>query len=78
MSMDFDTRDCDGKEEVQTSEHVEAALMEGLDLLHEETPEVGYSRAQSFSEVGMLTTNNGLVLKLANGHVYQISIVRSK
>jgi hypothetical protein len=42
-----------------------------------ETHGVEWTFAESFEEGGVLTTDRGLTIKLADGHEYQITIVRS-
>lgn len=47
-----------------------AAECEGLDLSN--------AQASSYREMGVLTRDDGLVLKLADGSEFQITIVRSR
>jgi hypothetical protein len=35
-------------------------------------------RVQSFEEAGVLTTNNGLVVRTSDGSEFQITIIQSK
>ena len=52
---------------------------EQVDLEEIDTEHVlGGCRVATFEERGVLTRNEGLVLRLADGSEYQITIVRSK
>lgn len=37
----------------------------------------GEARTQSFADAGVLTTNEGIVLRLPDGREFQITVVRS-
>ena len=54
-------------------------LEEVLETLEpEEFPEFDELRTQSFEQGGILTRNEGLVVRLTTGEEFQITIVRSR
>ncbi len=63
-----------------TERTIEGILMELIDGTcdGEDFPEMQNSRCQAFEDAGLLTTDNGVVLKLDNGSEYQISIIQSR
>ncbi len=66
--------------EKATDRTIEGILMELLDGAcdGEDFPEMTNSRCQAFEDAGLLTTDNGVVLKLDNGSEFQISIIQSR
>jgi len=50
-------------------------LMEALDLINDE--EYRVKNYSTFEREGILTTNNGLVVKTKDGDAFQITIVKS-
>jgi hypothetical protein len=60
-------------------EDLQNDMMEALYAFVEyDEPAIDINNITSFEEAGVMTTNKGLVIKLANGREYQVSIVRSK
>ena len=52
-------------------------LHEALDIYMDENEDT-IRRVQTFEEVGILTTNTGLVIRTEDGSEFQITIVQSK
>lgn len=50
-------------------------IYEGIESLYEGEEEIDIT---SFEEAGLLTNNEGLVLRLENGEEFQLTIVKSK
>lgn len=50
-------------------------IYEGMESLYEGEEEIDIT---SFEETGLLTNNEGLVLRLENGEEFQLTIVKSK
>lgn len=60
----------------------EVEVCEALrDLIEMEGKEYGLGdgiRSRSFSEAGVMTSNIGMVIRLADGSEYQITVIRSR
>jgi len=66
-----------------TEEEMVDILSEEVWFLSTETDSMFYDkfkscRVRSFDEVGLLTHDNGFVIKLNDGSEYQITVVKSK
>ncbi len=63
-----------------TERTIEGILMELIDGAcdGEDFPEMTNSRCQAFQDAGLLTRDNGVVLKLEDGSEYQIAITQSR
>lgn len=55
-------------------------LTEALELLEEDGTETGLdlSATRSFADAGLMTNNEGLVFRTADGSEFQVTIVRSR
>ena len=60
-----------------TSEDLTNALMELIEWGNKDT-DLGDAMCRSFSEAGLLTNEDGIVLRLAGGSEFQITIVPSR
>jgi hypothetical protein len=62
--------------EIQFVDFLQDLLFEYQD--NPDDPDENFKRVQTFREVGMLTKNEGLVVKMADGSEFQITIVQSE
>jgi hypothetical protein len=62
------------------AEHAVEVLIEALDLYRDENDEdeIPLRRVDSFEDVGILTTDAGLVLTMKDGSEFQITVVQSR
>lgn len=60
-------------EEIETSEELESLLR---DILEESVLYV--TETTTFRQAGLMTDNSGLVLRMADGSEYQLTIVKSR
>jgi hypothetical protein len=66
---------------IRTAEELEDVMVRALcwqDLDAFEAIEDGLRAAQSFADAGILTRDKGLVIRMANGAEFQLTIVRSE
>jgi hypothetical protein len=79
MTYHGDQFDTDDQDEPSTEEAFEGALKEALEASDFDTLHLALDTRgiRTFEEVGMLTTNRGLVVTTADGREYQITIVDS-
>jgi hypothetical protein len=59
-----------------TPENLETILIDALEYYQEE--EGTKIKTRTYSDVGMLTTDRGLVVSLPDGSQFQVTIVQSK
>lgn len=57
--------------------NAELKMVEFIRQLLDSTDEIGVARLDTFEEAGMLTHNEGLVLRLDDGSEFQITVVQS-
>jgi hypothetical protein len=66
-------------DELEFQEFLENLLTEGDQLIAEQNgEEENIKRVSTFRDRGLLTGNNGLVVKMNNGSEFQLTIVKSK
>lgn len=67
----------DGSEGISTDKELEQKL---FDILAErcDGPDADFDRVTTYEDASMLTNNAGLVLRLANGAEFQLTIVQSR
>jgi hypothetical protein len=69
LSEHYEAHDVTDTPEIELEDELRCSLMEGV---------MPVSEVRSFEEAGVLTYNRGVVVRLADGSEFQLTIVRSR
>jgi len=61
-----------------TQKEMADRITEALNFLDEEEGTSNIEDIRTFQEAGLLTTNEGLVIRLDNGDEFQITVIKSR